>query len=245
MGISLTQSRRKRIPRRRFAARRLNARGVVRISRAPVSAEKRLVRRPVWRSFRPEFLARAVLHVKDGGFAAVIWKNGKMKMLLPLERDGSLTEMARWALLSLEIRRWGRARTGPLRKLAAVHVKPDDRAYVREWCERDSVHPRSTHGVRLDCRACGACCRDNRVVLEPPDFAMWKRRERADLLGRRYVRASKGSKLLRLTAKGSCVHLGPSNRCAIYRLRPGNCRAFPVGAETCLAARLDTLGIVD
>jgi uncharacterized protein len=190
-------------------------------------------------------LAKAVLHVKTGGFSALFFKSGQLKILLPLGRGGSLTEMAQWALLSLEIRRWGRARTGPTRSLAAVNVKPKDRASVREWCDRDSVHPRSTYPLRLDCRTCGACCRDNRVVLEPSDLLLWKRRGRADLLDRSCVRASKGAKLLRLTAKGACVHLGPSNRCTIYRLRPGNCSAFPVGAETCLAARLDTLGIVD
>jgi hypothetical protein len=210
-----------------------------------MSAEKRIVRRPVWRSFRPEFVGRAVLHVKRGGFSALIFEGGEIKILLPLRCDGSLTEMARWALLSLEIRRWGRARTGPTKMLAAVNVKPEDRASVREWCERDSVHPRSTHQIRLNCRTCGACCRDNRVVLEPHDLVTWKRRGRADLLGRSCVRTSKGVKVLRLSSKGACVHLGPSNRCSIYRLRPGNCSEFPVGAETCLAARLDTLGIVD
>jgi uncharacterized protein len=204
-----------------------------------------IVRRPVWRSFRPEFLGRAILHVKGGGFSALFFRNGTIKMLLPLKRDGSLTEMARWALLSLEIRRWGHSRTGPLSKIAAINVKRGDRAVLREWCERDAVHPQSTHRIRLDCRRCGACCRDNRVVLEAPDLAKWTRRGRTDLFGRAFVRTSKGVKLLRAAANGACVHLGRGNRCAIYRLRPGNCSAFPVGAETCLAARLDTLGIVD
>jgi uncharacterized protein len=170
---------------------------------------------------------------------------GRIKILLPLGRDGTLSEMAQWALLSLEIRRWGRARQGPMRHVATANLKPADRAVIREWCARDSVHPKSTHRIRPDCRTCGACCRDNRVVLEAPDLALWKRRGRGDLLGRAYVRTSRGKKLLKLTAKGTCVHLRESNRCAIYRLRPGNCSAFPVGAETCLAARLDTLGIVD
>jgi uncharacterized protein len=211
----------------------------------PTEKRAPTIRRPVWRSFRPEFTDRAVLHVGRGGFSALLFENGEIKILLPLGRDGSLTRMARWALLSLEIRRWGRSRKGLLRAVAAVNVKQRDRAIIREWCERDSVHPRSTHRIRLSCRTCGACCRDNRVVLEPPDLARWKRLGRADLLDRAYVRRSAGVALLRLTAKGACVHLGPSNRCAIYRLRPGNCSEFPVGAETCLAARLDTLGITD
>ena len=206
---------------------------------------QQVVRRPVWRSFRPEFAERAVRHVRGGGFSALFFESGEVKVLLPLGRDGSLTEMARWALLSLEIRRWGHARSKQLRALAVVNVKPRDRAAVREWCERDSSHPRSTHRIRLDCRKCGACCRENKVVLKAPDLARWRRSKRTDLLGRSYVHASKGTKLLRLTDKGNCVHLRPNNRCAIYRLRPYNCSAFPVGAETCLAARLDTLGITD
>jgi uncharacterized protein len=211
----------------------------------PAKKHAQIVRRPVWRSFRPEFVDRAIVHVRNGGFSALIRNSGEIRILLPLGRDGDLTEMSRWALLSLEIRRWGHARTGPLRTIAAVNVKRGDREVIREWCERDSVHPRSTHEIRLDCRTCGACCRDNKVVLEGPDLVTWKHAGRADLLGRANVRTSRGVKLLRLGAKGACVHLGPSNRCAIYRLRPGNCSAFPVGAETCLAARLDTLGITD
>jgi Fe-S-cluster containining protein len=80
-------------------------------------------------------------------------------------------------------------------------------------------------------------------VLEKPDLARW-RRTRPDLVSRDYIRRSNGTVLLRL-AKGACVHLGDGNRCAIYPLRPGNCSEFPVGAEPCLAARLETLGVVD
>ena len=214
-------------------------------ARMSIGSREHVVRRPVWRSFRPRFVHRAALHVRAGGFAAVFYPNGAIKILLPRKRDGSLTEMALWALLSLDIRRWGRAGAGPTRRLAAVNVKQRDRDVIRQWCERDAVHPESTCKLQLDCVRCGACCRDNRVVLERHDLDRWKRAGHLHLLGRAFVRASKGVRVLRLTEGGRCVHLGPSNRCAIYRARPVNCSAFPPGGEPCLAARLDTLGISD
>src|SRR4051812_33124916 len=93
------------------------------------------VTRPVWRSFRPEFLDRAAQHVHSAGIAAIFYPDGEMKLLLPRKRDGALTEMALWALLSLNIRRWGSARSGPAKKLAAVRVREDHRDIIREWCE--------------------------------------------------------------------------------------------------------------
>ncbi|HEY3594455.1 MAG TPA: YkgJ family cysteine cluster protein [Polyangiaceae bacterium] len=203
-----------------------------------------IILRPVWRSFRPEFLARAASHVRAGGFAAVFYPQGDIKLLLPRQRDGALTEMSLWALLALEIRRWGSARTGPAKRLAAVRAKKEHREIIREWCDRDAEQPESTREMQLDCLECGACCRDNRVVLEKPDLARW-RAEKPELLGRAYIRQANGTVLLRLTPKGACVHLGKGNLCRIYPLRPDNCSEFPVGAEPCLAARLETFGLVD
>jgi hypothetical protein len=202
------------------------------------------VKRPVWRSFRPEYLDRAARHVRAAGFAAIFYRDGQIKLLLPRKRDGSLTEMSLWALLSLDVRRWGSARSGPARNLAAVRVRKEHRDIIREWCDRDGGEPESTREMKLDCLACGACCRDNRVVLEPHDLARWRRAKRVDLLGAPYVRRSNGTVLLKLH-KGACVHLGATNLCAIYPLRPDNCSAFPAASEPCLAARLDTLNIVD
>src|SRR5690349_19576828 len=100
--------------------------------------------RPVWRSFAPRFVANAAAHVRKGGFSALIDKKGRIKVLLPRTRAGALTEMSEWALLALEIRRWGSARNGPARGLAAVRIKPGDRGVIRDWCERDSTHPGAT-----------------------------------------------------------------------------------------------------
>ena len=116
---------------------------------------------------------------------------------------------------------------------------------IREWCDRDSGYDGPTRHAVLDCIECGACCRDNRAVVEPGDLRAWRRAERRDLLSRAYLKRSNGQIVLRLTTTGRCLHLDSGNRCRIYELRPSNCRAFPVGSEACLAARLETLGIVD
>jgi len=200
--------------------------------------------RPVWRSFKPKFVDRAARHVKAGGFAAVFYPNGSIKAYLPRAKSGELREMSLWALLSLEVRRWGSPRSGPLRGLASVRVREEHRDIIREWCERDSYEPKSTRVMKLDCLACGACCRDNRVVLEEPDLARWRREGRSDLLGRPYVRRSNGTVLLKLH-QGACVHLGGGNLCTIYPVRPDNCSAFPVASEPCLSARLETLSVTD
>jgi hypothetical protein len=204
------------------------------------------IERPVWRSFQPRFIERAVAHVRSGGFAVLLLPRGEMKLLLPRDGDGPApTEMALWALLALEVRRWGRPRQGPARGLVTVRVQPRHRDIIREWCERDGGCPESTYRMHLDCMACGACCRDNRVVLERHDLARWRRAGRRDLEGRAYVRTARGVVVLRVTEERACVHLGPRNRCSIYDLRPDNCSAFPVGSEACLAARLESLDIVD
>jgi hypothetical protein len=203
------------------------------------------VTRPVWRSFRSAYLTRALAHVRAGGIAAVIDRRGNVKLLLPLGRDGRLTEMSQWALLALEIHRWGRAGRSAGRTVASVRLQKKHVGFVREWCERDAGEPRSTRIMRLDCLACGACCRENRVVLEPSDLTRWRRAGRDDLLGRDYIRRRDGVVLLKLRKDASCVHLGAANRCSIYELRPDNCSSFPPASEACLAARLETLGIVD
>ena len=81
---------------------------------------------------------------------------------------------------------------GELRLIVApVTILRWHRDIVREWCARDAGQPRSTRTMKLDCLACGACCRDNRVVLEKPDLARWRRAARHDLLDRAYQLAER------------------------------------------------------
>ena len=105
---------------------------------------------------------------------------------------------------------------------------------VAGWCERDSALPESMTLETLDCRACGACCRDNDVLLGKDDFARWRAAGRSDLEAPEFLRARK--RKLRVLPSGDCVHLR-GNDCGIYEVRPDNCRAFPAGSECCLFAR--------
>lgn len=206
-----------------------------------------VVDRPIWRSFRPAYLEEAARHVRAGGFSAVVFGPQRIKLLLPRESTGGLTEAALWVLLAIDMRRWGYAKAGPAEGLAAAWVKTDeDRDIVRDWCDRDAKHPGPTRRMRLDCLKCGVCCTYNRVVLEPADYRAWRKAGRLDLGGRAYTRTSKGQVVLRLTKTQACVHLDEgTKKCGIYALRPFNCSAFPVASEPCLSAREESLGVVD
>lgn len=205
-----------------------------------------VVSRPIWRRFRPRYLARAAAHVRAGGHAAIVQPDERIDLLLSVDERGKLTELGLWALLSIEQQRFRRVSEGAARGLATARVKRHYEGSVLDWCERDSVHPGAVRELSLDCLACGACCHDANVVLDGDDLARWRRAGRGDLAGRAYVRRARDGKItLRFAASGRCHHLGHDLRCAIYELRPDNCRAFVVGSEACLSAREETLGIRD
>jgi uncharacterized protein len=205
-----------------------------------------VVSRPVWRRYIPRWLARAAAHVKAGGHAALVGPDQRVDLLLGVDGDGKLTELALWTLLSIEQQRWRRVQEGPAQGLAAVRVTPRYAGAVLDWCERDSVHEGALRSVELDCLACAACCHDANVLLESDDLARWKAAGRAELGRRSYVRRARDGKVtLRFAASGRCQHLGDDRRCGIYELRPDNCRAFVVGSEACLSAREETLGLRD
>lgn len=137
------------------------------------------------------------------------------------------TDLGRWAILDLGKPTYGVARRGALRGLVTTPVPKDALDVVRDRATRDSIHAGPRRSVTLDCRTCGACCRDNDIVLTDKD----RRR-----LGR--VR-------LRLLPSGRCNQLGAHNTCRIYDSRPDACRDFPPGSECCLFSREEELGIFD
>ena len=47
-----------------------------------------VIDRPVWRRFRPMFLARAAAHVRRGGHAAIVHKTGRVDVLLTVDDKG-------------------------------------------------------------------------------------------------------------------------------------------------------------
>ncbi len=199
------------------------------------------LQRPVWRRFAPRFAERAAEHVRAGGLAAVEHED-RLEVLLGLDARGKLVELAEWALLSIDHREWERAGDG----LARAAIREEFRDSVLDWCDRDAAHPGPTRAIALDCRACGACCRAAVVVLYQEDFDRWRAAGREDLCAERYLRRDPDGTVHLRFAEDACRHLGAErNTCAIYELRPENCRDFVIGSEACLSAREYTLGIRD
>ncbi len=191
------------------------------------------VRRPVVRSYLPPYLENAVKHVRAGGHA-VIRATPSWYLLLPCDDEGAIPELSAWALMDLGLETHTRVRTGPAKGLVRARVPASVKSIVEGWIERDSVERKSTAVETLDCVECGACCRENDVLLEREDFKRWRDAERDDLASGEFLRARK--RKLKLLPNGDCVHLR-GNLCGIYDVRPNNCRAFPAGSECCLFAR--------
>lgn len=202
--------------------------------------------RPVWRRFRPRFLARAVDHVRAGGHAAIAHEDGEIDVLLTVDAAGQLTELGQWALLTIEHERWRKVTDGPAEGLATARIERRFIGSVLDWCTRDSIHEGPTREITLDCLECAACCHDAKVVLEDGDLDRWRAAGREELGRRPYVRRARDGKVsLRFGPGGRCRHLQTDRRCAIYELRPFNCSVFLMGSEACLIAREETLGIRD
>lgn len=204
-----------------------------------------VIDRPVWRRFKPMFLARAAAHVKKGGHAAIVHKNGRVDMLLTVGEGGKITELGLWSLLAIEQRRWVRVKKGAAKDLATARVTDKFAGSVIDWCDRDSIHAGSVRQIELNCIECGACCHEANVVMDEADLARFRDGGRPDLARKDYVKRSRDGRItLRFAPSGKCQHL-QGKMCGIYPLRPDNCRVFVVGSEACLAAREETLKLRD
>lgn len=202
--------------------------------------------RPIWRRFRPRWLARAAAHVRAGGCAAIVDERNDVQVLLPVDAKGKLPELARWALLSIEHRRTTRVLEGPAKGLATAKIKKHYAGSVLDWCTRDSIHEGTTRSFELDCLACGACCHDSNVILDEVDLDRFRRAGRKDLTTSKHIVRHKDGRIsLRFVNPGPCQLQAADNRCTIYEIRPDNCRRFVAGSEACLAAREDTLQLRD
>jgi Fe-S-cluster containining protein len=185
---------------------------------------------PIWRRFRAGDAEAAHRHASKGGIA--VWScDDHPGLLLPRTRGGELAELAHWALLALGVERWVDARPG----IAAARLGPEAEDTVAGFCARDQDREGHVERVELDCLACGACCRQSRVVVQPADRTAFRRAGRSELEAS--LKTDKGESVLRRAPSGACIHFGAGNRCMIYELRPHNCRAFPVASEPCLFAR--------
>jgi hypothetical protein len=204
-----------------------------------------LIQRPVVRSFAKRFTRECAAWVRSGGHA-ILWASPeRARLVLPHFGKDDKTALARWAILDLGKTSYGVAKKGALRGLVTTPIPSDSLDIVRDWATRDSVHRGPLRAMKLDCRTCGSCCRDNEVILEKTDFRRARRARILEKLQPPYTRRLGGKLMLRVLANGRCTHLGPKNSCGIYTHRPDACRYFPAGSECCLFAREEELGIVD
>jgi len=201
--------------------------------------------RPVVRSFQSPYAREAAAHVRAGGHALVWETKTRVRMVFQAPKGDEEKDLGYWSLLDLGVHRWKKEASGPLRGLAVARIARDSVDLVRARAERDSVHPRARRAMRLDCEACAACCRDNKVILEPEDFDRFAAGGRPDLGKAPYTRKDGERVVLRLLRSRDCRHLGADRRCGIYPLRPDACRVFPAGSESCLYSRQVELGVTD
>jgi hypothetical protein len=201
--------------------------------------------RPVVRSFSKRFVRECAAWVRAGGHA-ILWDSPKRaRLVLPAFGPKDTMALARWAILDLGKSTFGFARAGALRGLVTTPIPKDTLFIVREWATRDSIHAKPTRRIALDCLACGACCRDNEVVLEKQDARRFRKARLEKMLQPPYARRKNGRLMLRVLANGKCTNLERDNKCAIYEARPDACRFFPAASECCLFAREEELGIID
>jgi uncharacterized protein len=202
--------------------------------------------RPLVRSYSNRERASASAHVRAGGHA-ILWMTAKRAMLVvPFFDDDDIAAFGWWSILDLRKQRYRVIREGVLKGLIETLVPRDCHRIVRERIQRDVAHPGAVRRITLDCLKCGACCLSNEVILDEDDIARFEAANRQDLTRPPYTRRNgHGEVVLRLQADGACRHKQVDHRCAIYEIRPGMCREFPVGSECCLSARADELGIWD
>lgn len=204
-----------------------------------------IITRPIFRQFKARFAKEIRAHVRAGGHA-LVWENPKRaRLVLPVPKKDDDHDFALWSLLDLGKSRWNVIPRGALKGFATILVPKDCYDVVKHRAERDSVHPGATRVIELDCLECGACCRDNVVILEEVDTDRFRDGGRPELAKPPFTKRADGKLVLKLAKSKDCQHLMSDNKCAIYTLRPDACSTFPAGSECCLFSREEELGVVD
>jgi uncharacterized protein len=199
--------------------------------------------RPVVRSFRAAFEANALAWVRAGGHA-IVWASAKKAWLVvPKPAANNPEDYGKWAAYDLGRRKLLVASKGPFAGFGVVSLKGDDLPIVETWGIRDATHTTPTRAMSLDCVACGACCKNNNVVLDAADMKRLRSGAPKTFVDR--VKRKDGRLVLTLLADGRCAALTKKGMCGVYDYRPEACREFPAGTECCLFAREEGLGIVD
>lgn len=100
-----------------------------------------------------------------------------------------------------------------------------------------SSNPWYSNGLRFECTACGNCCRNhgqysfvNLTEREVSAAAAFLALEREEFLARYCERQPGYHPALKMDAP-ACPFLQADNRCAIYPVRPMQCRTWPFWSE--------------
>jgi hypothetical protein len=187
-------------------------------------------------------LKEAAAHVRSGGHAVVF--ESKNRARLVMHSPEGKADLGKWAALDLGVR-VRRVKRGPLAGLSSAIVRGASVRTVRAWCTRDSVHRGARRRMKLDCKACGACCMNNRVALSRADERRLAAAGHANVTRPPYARRRDGRLVLTLAPSGRCKQLDARGLCVIYASRPDACAAFPPASEGCLFARDAEQGVFD
>jgi hypothetical protein len=101
-------------------------------------------------------------------------------------------------------------------------------------------HPACAHWEPIvDCRACGACCREayHSVTVSMRDPVIWQEPDLIVRHGPRFEIRREGPQCAALVQLGTVTAEGRSYTCRIYENRPRPCREFAAGGRHCLDAR--------
>jgi Fe-S-cluster containining protein len=198
------------------------------------------------RSFKRKFAKEAAAYARSGGHA-ILWENDKRAVFFfPKPKDGDEADFGLWSLYDMAKYRWHEHDSGTFKGLGSARIPRDCLWIAKRRAERDSIHPGPTRRVSWDCQKCAACCRDNEVILLPPDVERLKRGGLGHFTKAPYAKRHKdGRVLLTLLEDKRCRHLARDNRCKIYDHRPHSCSEFPMGSECCIYAREDVLKLHD
>ena len=215
--------------------------GAARVYNASMSR----VVRPIVRSFSGKQLRDAAAHVRRGGHA-VVWETpSRARLLVPAPDPDDPMDLALFSILDLGKTRYEISNEGVTKGLAMTRVPSDCNDLISRRTERDEVHAGATRPIDLDCLACGACCRANKVELSKVDIARFEEAGRgrplADALFSTTRRQAGAS------PSGRSQMPAPRQRQQMRNLRnpARDVRDFPMASECCLSARYEELGIYD
>jgi hypothetical protein len=199
--------------------------------------------RPVVRSFRATFTKNALAWVREGGHA-IVWESArKAWLVVPKPAANHPEDYGKWAAYDLGRRLLRVAKSGPFKGFGVVSLSGTDLPIVEAWGIRDAVHVEPTREMVLDCVACGACCKNNNVVLDAADMKRLRSGAPKTFVDR--VKRKDGRLVLTLLKDGRCAALTKQGMCGVYEYRPEACREFPAATECCLFAREEGLGLLD